>query len=187
MPNTSSCLPHEQGSPPQTPGPLIGRARHPCSAKLPPGPPLRCCGPNYPGGQDGRRWGSNCKSSLSRIRAGRTVYWSSVSTSVGLAPSALDIQALGTIIPEKPGRSRACCASQAQQHSHNSNQTINARAHDARRACSTLQRPRGLRAGICGHRSIKKPSHAARSDRHRPTVSMPPICTAAAKRPAASC
>ena len=107
VPNTSSCLPHEQGSPPQTPGPLIGRARHPCSARLPPGPPLRCCGPNYPGGQDGRRWGSNCKSSLSRIRAGRTVYWSSVSTSVGLAPSALDIPALGTIVPEKSGRARA--------------------------------------------------------------------------------
>ena len=46
VPNTSSCLPHEQGSPPQTPGPLVGRARYPYSARLPPGPLLRCCGPN---------------------------------------------------------------------------------------------------------------------------------------------
>ena len=57
VPNTSSCLPHEQGSPPQTPGPLVGRARYPYSARLPPGPPPRCCGPYYPGGQDGRWWG----------------------------------------------------------------------------------------------------------------------------------
>ena len=45
---SNSCLPHEIGAAPPT---------HPYSARLPPGPPLRCCGPNYPGGQDGKWWG----------------------------------------------------------------------------------------------------------------------------------
>ena len=82
---SNSCLPHEIGAAPPT---------HPYSARLPPGPPLRCCGPNYPGGQDGKYgggatvlycteysvyWSNICL----RIRSERTVWLSSLSISVG--------------------------------------------------------------------------------------------------------
>ena len=59
-----SSVVRQKGSVPPLPmyvltTPTVLSATHPYSARLPPGagPPLRCCGPNYPGGQDGKYGG----------------------------------------------------------------------------------------------------------------------------------
>ena len=56
---------------------------------------------------------SKYKSSFCHEYARGVLFIGRLCRSVGLVPSALDIPALGTIVPEKSGRARARSASQA--------------------------------------------------------------------------